>query len=234
MLFLFQKQSYYLFIYYLLCATLCYFVLFWEFASFGASIEPMANNTRMQTMQAAINKLTEQSHGYNEQLTTITQALASLQGQLAQKLEQLPRTQSSPFTAPRQLRADFPHFSGNEDILQWIYRAERFLHIYDIPDKQKMDLVAVSLDGRAIAWFQIWEKLNQVQDWLTLSTDLQIHFGLSQFDNLREELFKLKQVSSVTNYFDAFNDLAARVYGMDDALLLDCFIGGYIQTSDEK
>jgi len=29
-------------------------------------------------MQAAINKLTEQADGYNEQLTTITQALASL------------------------------------------------------------------------------------------------------------------------------------------------------------
>jgi len=30
----------------------------------------------------------------------------------------------------------------------------------------------------------------------------------------------------MANYFDAFNDLATRVYGMDDALLLNCFIGG--------
>jgi len=30
----------------------------------------------------------------------------------------------------------------------------------------------------------------------------------------------------VTSYFDAFNDLVTRVYGMDNALLLDCFIGG--------
>jgi len=29
----------------------------------------------------------------------------------------------------------------------------------------------------------------------------------------------------VANYFDAFNVLADRVYGMDNALLLDCFIG---------
>jgi len=33
----------------------------------------------MQTMQATINKLTEQADGYNEQLIAITQALASLQ-----------------------------------------------------------------------------------------------------------------------------------------------------------
>jgi len=124
------------------------------------------------------------------------------------------------------MRVDFPHFFGSEDILQWIYRAERFFRIYDVPEEQKMDLIAVSLEGRALGWFQIWEKLNQGQDWITLSTTLQIQFGPSQFENPLEELFKLKQSSSVANYFDAFNDLAARVYGMDDALLLDCFIGG--------
>ena len=39
-------------------------------------------------------------------------------------------------------------------------------------------------------------------------------------------MFKLKQSSSVVNYFDAFNDLTTRVHGLDDALLLDYFIGG--------
>jgi len=68
--------------------------------------------------------------------------------------------------------------------------------------------------------------MNPGHDWLTLSTALQIHFGPSQFENPREKLFELKQSSLVANYFDAFNDLAARVYGLDDALLLDCFIGG--------
>jgi len=89
-----------------------------------------------------------------------------------------------------------------------------------------MDIIAVSLDGRALAWFQIWEKLSPVHDWLTLSTALQIQFGTSQFENPREELLKLEQLTSVVDYFDAFNDLATRVYDMDDALLLDCFIGG--------
>ena len=59
---------------------------------------------------------------------------------------------------------EFPHFSGSEDILQWIYRAEHFFRIYEIPKNQKMDIVAMSLDGRALAWFQIWEKLSPVHD----------------------------------------------------------------------
>jgi len=46
--------------------------------SIGAFIDAMADNTRMQTMQSTINKLTEQSDGFHEQLAAITQALTLL------------------------------------------------------------------------------------------------------------------------------------------------------------
>jgi len=93
-------------------------------------------------------------------------------------------------------------------------------------EDQKLDLVAVNLEGKSLAWFQLLEKTEPALDWLSLSTAIQLQFGPSQFDNPREELLKLRQTSSVANYFEAFNDLAARAYGMDDALLLDCFVGG--------
>ncbi|RYQ83999.1 hypothetical protein Ahy_B10g102892 [Arachis hypogaea] len=103
---------------------------------------------------------------------------------------------------------------------------DRFFRIYETPEDQMMDLVAVNLEARALAWFQIWKKLNPVTSWLELSTAMQMHFGPSLFETPREELLKLKQIASVKLYFDAFNELAARVYGMDDALMLDCFVGG--------
>jgi len=49
---LFQKQSPYPFIYYLFCAIS-------KSILFGVFIDPMADNTLMQTMQTAINKLTQ-------------------------------------------------------------------------------------------------------------------------------------------------------------------------------
>ena len=98
--------------------------------------------------------------------------------------------------------------------------------MYDILEDQKMDIVAMNLKGKVLSCFQIWEKLNPEPNWLWMSTTIQMQFGLSQFENPREELLKLKQSSSVGSYFDEFNDLAARVYGMDDALLLDYFVGG--------
>ena len=49
--------------------------------------DPMADNTRIQMMQAAIANLAEQSDGYNEQLQRIMQTLASIQFQMAETKE---------------------------------------------------------------------------------------------------------------------------------------------------
>ncbi|RYR39553.1 hypothetical protein Ahy_A09g045108 isoform A [Arachis hypogaea] len=76
-----------------------------------------------------------------------------LQEQFAQHLVESPRRgPSSPvFGHPRPMKVDFPHFSGAEDVSQWIYRVERFFQIYDIPEDQRLDLVAVNLKGRTLA-----------------------------------------------------------------------------------
>ncbi|XP_025635201.2 uncharacterized protein [Arachis hypogaea] len=188
----------------------------------------MTENTRLQTLQAAISRLTEQSDGYTKQFASITQTLGLLQEQFVQHLAESPRRgPSSPvFGHPRQMKVDFPRFSGTEDVSQWIYHVERFFRIYDISEDQRLDLVAVNLEGRALTWFQMWERLEPMADWLAISTALQMQFGPSHFENPREELLKLKQSTTVNAYFESLNNLAARAYGLDDALLLDCFVGG--------
>ena len=164
----------------------------------------------------------------------MTQTLASIQVQLTQHHESptssthrvsSSQPHSTAFSQPRPMKVDFPRFSG-EDVMHWIYKAERFFKIYDILEEQKVDIASVHLDGKALPWFQMMEKANQVPNWFALSTAIQVQFGPSQFDNPREELLKLRQTSSVSEYYDSFNELATRAYGLDDALLLDCFVGG--------
>ena len=105
-------------------------------------------------------------------------------------------------------------------------RPNDFFRIYDIPEDEKVTFASIYIEGKALLWFQLMEKSNQVPNWLDLSTTAQIHFGPSHFDNSRANLFKLTQTSSVTEYYDMFTDLANRSYDMDDTQLLDCFIGG--------
>jgi len=81
----------------------------------------MGENTRLQTMQVNINKLTEQSNGHNEQLASITQTWASIQVQLGQCLEHSPRTDhgklAASFAPLRQMKVDFPRFAGGDDVM---------------------------------------------------------------------------------------------------------------------
>jgi len=67
-----------------------------------------------------------------------------------------------------------------------------------------------------------------IADWPSLSNAIQIQFGPSQFDNPRSDLFKLKQSSTVADYYASFTELANQSYGLDDYVLLDCFISGLI------
>ena len=91
-----------------------------------------------------------------------------------------------------------------------------------------MAVASIHFEGKVLPWFQLLEKAHQVPDWLSLSTAIQIQFGPSQFDNPRSDLFKPKQSSTVTDYYASFTELANQSYGLDDYVLLDCFIGGLI------
>ena len=123
------------------------------------------------------------------------------------------------------MKIDFLRFSRNEP-LEWIYKVERFFKIYEILEDQQVAIASVHIEGRALPWFQMMEKANQIPNWLSLSTVIQIQFGPSQFENPRVELLKLAQTSTVDDYYHSFTVLANCSYGMDDTLLLDYFIGG--------
>ena len=112
--------------------------------------------------------------------------------------------------------------------MTWLYKAEKFFTLYNTPTELKVAIASIHFEGKVLPWFQLLEKAHQVPDWLLLSTAIQIQFGPSQFDNPRSDLFKLKQSSTVADYYASFTKLANQSYGLDDSILLDCFIGGLI------
>ena len=112
--------------------------------------------------------------------------------------------------------------------MTWLYKDEKFFTLYNTPDGQKVSIASIHFEGKVLPWFQLQEKVHQVADWPSLSTAIQIQFGPSQFDNRRSDLFKLKQSSTVTDYYASFTELVNQSYALDDSVLLDCFISGLI------
>jgi len=125
------------------------------------------------------------------------------------------------------MKLDFSRFIG-DDAMTWLYKAEKFFALYNTPDEQKVTIASIHFEGKVLPWFQLLEKAHQVLDRLSLSTAIQIQFGPSQFDNPLSDLFKLKQSSTMADYYDSFIELANQSYGLDDSILFDCFIGGLI------
>lgn len=107
--------------------------------------------------------------------------------------------------------------------------AEQFFTYYDTLDTQRLTIAAVNMEGLVVPWFQMMRKSNQVPSWAALSKAIELQFGPSQFECPRAKLFKLSQLSSVTEYYKEFMILANRVEGLTEDALLDCFISGLKQ-----
>jgi len=202
----------------------------------GAFIELlMVDNTRMKEIQGELKRISktlglhqERFMQMDQRFEKIDQHLLELQQLFLKSQNESPVQPSTSIVShPRSMKLDFPRFTG-DDTMTWLYKAEKFFTLYNTLDEQKVAIASIHFEGKVLPWFQLLEKAHQVPDWLSLSTAIQIQFGPSQFDNPRSDLFKLKQSSTVADYYVSFTELANRSYGLDDSVLLDCFIGGLI------
>nr|KYP31052.1 Retrovirus-related Pol polyprotein from transposon 17.6 [Cajanus cajan] len=69
---------------------------------------------------------------------------------------------------------------------------------------------------------------NQLGDWTSFSRALQLRFGPSSYENHQAELFKLKQVGTVSEYQSAFEKLSNQVCGLPPVAFMNSFISGLI------
>ena len=51
---------------------------------------------------------------------------------------------------------ELPLFDG-EDALGWLVKIERYFVINNIAGEERMELVLIALEGRALNWYQTWE-----------------------------------------------------------------------------
>ncbi|GKD49207.1 ty3-gypsy retrotransposon protein [Tanacetum coccineum] len=207
----------------------------------------MAENTRLKELATAVERLSENNKqrdtreaDHANRIRNVETSLDAIHRSidaLTRSIERLsvshpvngaggsdPR-QQQPFHI-RQVKLDFPRFGGS-DPLNWLFRAEQFFTYYDTPDAQQLTIASVHFEGSVVPWFQMLQKTHQVPDWNSLAKAIEEHFGPSQFDSPRAQLFKLTQTtSSAAEYYNQFTVLANRVEGLSDAALLDCFLSG--------
>jgi hypothetical protein len=130
---------------------------------------------------------------------------------------------TDPPLKPPKLRLS--QFDGSNP-LDWIFQAKQFFTHYSIPPFQRLTHVASYMSGDALGWFQWMYNNHLLSTWEAFTTELEVRFGPSSYDNHQQALFKLKQTTSVAEYQREFERLCNRVTGLSPIAIDDCFVSG--------
>jgi len=102
----------------------------------------------------------------------------------------------------RNVKLDFPRFDGSE-VLQWIFKAKQFFDYYLTPYEQWLTIIAIHLDKDLVPWFQMQQKINPFNSWITFTPALELKYGPSPYECPISDLFKMIQVvQSMTIIFN--------------------------------
>ncbi|KAG8374568.1 hypothetical protein BUALT_Bualt10G0009000 [Buddleja alternifolia] len=107
----------------------------------------------------------------------------------------------------------FPHFNG-EDLGGWIFRAEKFFEMDDTPLDTRVQLAAVHFEAKALQWHQNLMRAKLTRDlppWGEYVQALHDRFGSLPFEDPMSELMTLRQMGSVREYLDKFDELLNNV-----------------------
>ncbi|KAF5761352.1 putative retrotransposon gag domain, aspartic peptidase domain superfamily [Helianthus annuus] len=123
------------------------------------------------------------------------------------------------------LKLQFPRYGG-DDPTGWIYQAEQYFDFQKVAPEDQVQLATFHLDGIALQWHRWYTKSKGPITWLEFTTALLSRFGPTDYDDPAESLHRLKQLTTVAVYVEAFERLSHRVDGLPEPFLVSCFIGG--------
>ncbi|KAD4586142.1 hypothetical protein E3N88_23743 [Mikania micrantha] len=125
-------------------------------------------------------------------------------------------------------RLDFPKFNGT-NVEGWIYKCEHFFSIDRTPDRMKIRVAVVNLEGVALQWHQAFIKIHEGSMDDLPSKDyvrsIMAQFADFDLDDAMKELKALYQTGTLKEYCDAF-DLLLNKVSITETQAVSLFVGG--------
>ncbi|XP_026382523.1 uncharacterized protein LOC113277692 [Papaver somniferum] len=117
----------------------------------------------------------------------------------------------------------FPVFDG-DDAEGWIFQAEQYYTLHDVPDAQRIPLAAVHFKGDANSWYRWIKDTLVAPTWEQFSSKLRSRFGSRKHIDPCSSLSKLSQQGIVRELITEFEKLLNFVYGIPEEHLVSIFI----------
>lgn len=122
-------------------------------------------------------------------------------------------------------KIDLPLFNG-EDAHGWIVRVERFFSLNHIDDGEKVKLLVIAMEDRALNWFQWWEEHAPERTWEVFKEALIRRFQPDLVQNPLGPLLSIKQTGSVMEFRERFEMFAAPLRHLDREMVTGIFLNG--------
>ncbi|KAK8470062.1 hypothetical protein PHAVU_004G050550 [Phaseolus vulgaris] len=171
----------------------------------------------METRKQSLEQFQQNTNETLEKLTAMFHKLVTDVQDIKEKDSDKPSGSGKGITISNEgkpyLKLHFPRFSG-DDPTGWIFQAEQYFEFQNVADTDRVNLASFYLDGIALQWHR----------WFT--TALLSRFGPTDYDDPSESLHRLKHITTVAAYIEAFERLSHRIDNLPESFLLGCFVGG--------
>ncbi|XP_061340529.1 uncharacterized protein LOC133287007 [Gastrolobium bilobum] len=201
----------------------------------------MAEGTRsavkQNVMDECLNRLArheEQFTSFGHLLQEMNMKLTLLEAKLDQGQKQKTKVEGTTNeglgsffgnNALKSVKLTIPRFAGGNPE-PWIHKIQQFYGFHNLTDPEKFTLTSFHMDGSAEEWYHWMDRNGRLRTWDQFVGALRARFGPSRYRDLRGELGRLTQVTTVADYQSQFEKLANQVMGIDDVSLQSYFESG--------
>lgn len=173
-----------------------------------------------------ILELKEGTNKHSDKPVTETEALPSVQ-------ESIPRD-NQPVTEVGTPLAKDPHLYRkleipiflSENLDGWLFKVEHYFLVNEVLETEKLEAIAVCLEGDALTWLQWREGRLPISSWTEFKSELLRRFHDPRKGNNYELLMALRQEGMVAEFRTQFELFSAALKEAPDEMLIDAFLNG--------
>lgn len=191
----------------------------------GRSSSSRRRTSQSETTLKICNRQDTSIANLTERMADMTEMMRELQAAIGG--HRGPRGQGEAETAAQRatcaIKLDLPKFTG-VDPEGWIFQAEEYFAFHGILDDSRIQIAGLNMTREALGWMRGLRQNNLLSTWERFVEDMRERFGGSEFEDKLQELCRIKQITSVANYLEKFEELLNEISGQSEASLIIFFI----------
>ncbi|CAH1450159.1 unnamed protein product [Lactuca virosa] len=118
-----------------------------------------------------------------------------------------------------------PVFYG-ADVHGWVYKVERYFEVHKFGKKDRLQAVAICLEGAPLSWFRWNDAKKPFRSWGKFKRKLLERFQGSREGSVQEQFLAIQQTGTVQEYMDRFEGFAGQLHDVPESIQESTFIKG--------